>query len=222
MINTLDDYIRRSLPDYGDFHTNPNLSKKVAPDGSFLPYIGNTAVFRLDRSTQDKLRIIQDGLYEQAGGMLAEKLDPSTFHMTLHDLANGTPGEDGLYARMMDSTRRAAEIISRWKWKAPIQMESTWLFNMVNTSIVLGLRPANDASWQALDEMYMELENVTELGYGLCPHITMAYFLPGSYDRSQTEKLSNVLTKVDMRLTLYIEDLLIQTFQDMNNYFSIK
>ena len=40
-INTLDDYVWRSLPQWGGFETNPNLRKKVDEQGNLLPFGGN-------------------------------------------------------------------------------------------------------------------------------------------------------------------------------------
>ena len=80
MINTLDDYISRSLPQWGDFTTNPNLRKKVDDAGNLLPFLGNTVVFLLDDDTKEKLRQLQESLYQAAPDMLAEPLQMSTFH----------------------------------------------------------------------------------------------------------------------------------------------
>ena len=43
-INTLDDYVWRSLPQWGGVETNPNLRKKVDEQGNLLPFGGNTVV----------------------------------------------------------------------------------------------------------------------------------------------------------------------------------
>ena len=86
MLNTLDDYIWRSLPEDGDFCTNPGLTAKVDADGRILPYAGNTTVFLVDEAAKLRLAQLQDGLYAAAPELLAERLRPETFHMTLHSL----------------------------------------------------------------------------------------------------------------------------------------
>lgn len=221
MINTLDDYICCSMPWQGGFVTNPNLEKKVDAEGKLLPYAGNTAVFLLDDATKQKLRAIQETLYAAAPEMLAERLQVSTFHMTLHDLVNGVPEQDSLSEQMQESEKRAAEMILRWKDHDPLRMKTTWLFNMVNTSIVLGLAPADEDSWRRLDEMYMALETVVPLGYGLTPHITMAYFRPGSYAQEQVCRLRAALQETQLDVTLSMGDLVLQRFTDMNHYSTI-
>lgn len=221
MINTLDDYICRSMPLWGDFITNPNLRKKVDDGGNLLPFVGNTVVFLLDDDTKEALWKLQESLYRAAPDMLAHPLQMSTFHMTLHDLANGQPDQQGLREHMEDTRAQATRLLSQWKNAPPLQMKATWLFNMVNTSIVLGLAPADESSWHRLDEMYMALESVVHLGYGLTPHITMAYFRPGTYSMERVQRLSAVLRDVEMDITLNMKDLVLQVFTDMNHYETV-
>ena len=44
MLNLLEDYISHSLPEQGEFETNPNLLKKVSPEGEFLSFWENTII----------------------------------------------------------------------------------------------------------------------------------------------------------------------------------
>lgn len=222
MINTLDDYICRSMPQWGAFTTNPNLCKKVDEEGNLLPFLGNTVVFLLNDKTKEKLQKIQESLYQAAPEMLAQPLQASTFHMTLHDLANGMPDQPGLPEYMSYTREQALQLLPAWKGALPLRMKSTWLFNMVNTSIVLGLKPADEESWRRLDEMYSTLEDVVHLGYALTPHITVGYFRPGTYSPEQVQRLSEVLRHVDLEITLCMEDLVLQNFSDMNHYETLR
>lgn len=221
MINTLDDYICRSMPQWGDFVTNPNLRKKVDAEGKLLPFVGNTVVFLLGNETKEKLRQLQESVYRAAPEMLAQPLQTSTFHMTLHDLANGTPEQPGLQEYMRRTREQVLRILPGWKDAPPLKMKATWLFNMVNTSIVLGLAPADGETWRRLDEMYMTLESVVNLGYALTPHITIGYFLPGTYSPEQVGRLSAALRSVDLDITLDMKNLELQNFTDMNHYVSV-
>lgn len=220
MINPLEDYIWRSLPEAGDFSTNPNLTKKVNPEGQFLPFFGNTVVFDLDSKAKEHLHSLQDELYRNSGWMLSRKLDPSTFHMTLHDLVNGPELTEELKAEMTEAEAKVNHLLTQWRYLPPLHMKTTWLFNMVNTSIVLGLVPADEESWHRLDEMYTALESVVHLGYALTPHITMAYFKPGIWSQYDMNYLRQALHSVELGLELRVEDLLYQVFQDMNHYES--
>lgn len=218
MINILDDYIWRSLPMQSNFLTNPNLSKKADEKGKILPFYGNTVVFDLDEATKKALLSLQEELYRKAGWMLAQKLDSETLHMTLHDLVNAPELTDDLKQRMQEAKVRAKPVLESWMKQPPLHMKATWLFNMVNTSIVLGLAPSDEDAWSRLDEMYMTLESVVPLGYALTPHITMAYFKPGTYSQYDMNFLRGVLHPVEMDVELRFENLVYQEFTDMNHY----
>ena len=121
------------------------------------------------------------------------------------------PGEE-------EAKKKAMPILEQWRGQEPLHMKTTWLFNMVNTSIVLGLAPAEENSWHRLDEMYTALESVVPLGYALTPHITMAYFKPGTYTQYDLNCLRPALHPVELEVTLSPEDLSYQEFRDMNHY----
>ena len=115
----------------------------------------------------------------------------------------------------------ARKLLEVWKHDPVISMRATALFNMVNTSVVLGLAPADRRSWKQLDEMYMALEQVVPLGYAMTPHITMAYFKPGTYSQEQLRPLAAALRPVSLELEVKTEDLVLQTFTDMNHYNNV-
>ncbi len=221
MIHILSDYIWRSIPENEVFVTNPNLVKKVDESGRLLEYKGNTVVFLLDEVTKEKLLKLQDELYGAAEGVLAERLGKETFHMTLHDLVNGPGGEDGLEERMERVQAPVKALIEQWQGQEPLHMKATWMFHMVNTSIVLGLAPADKDSERRLDEMYCRLEEEVTLGYGLTPHITLGYFKPGVYSAEEIGRLRSALRAVEMDVTLRMEDLVFQNFTDMNHYVTV-
>ena len=221
MLNILEDYIWRSLPLQSDFRTNPNLEKKVTSSGAFFSFYGNTIVFDLDEDIKKALQSLQEELYTNAGWMLAQKLDSETFHMTLHDLMNESELTDDLQYWMKEVKAKVKPILESWKEQAPLRMKATWLFNMVNTSIVLGLAPADEDSWCRLEEMYTELDSVVHLGYALTPHITMAYFKPGTYTQYDLNYLRQALHPVELNVELRFENLFYQEFSDMNHYKTI-
>lgn len=221
MIDTLDHCISHSMPQGEYFSTSDSLRKKVDDQGHLLPFIGNTIVFLLDDDVKIQLRQIRQSLYEANSEMLAEPLQMSTFHMTLHDLANGKPDQEGLADWMSYTQEQALRILAGWKDFPPIRMRATWLFNMVRTSIVLVLAPADEDSCRRLDEMYMTLENVVHLGYALTPHITIGYFKPGTYSPDQVQRLSTAIRQVELEITLRPENLVLQNFSDMNHYETV-
>ena len=222
MLNILRGYIENSLPSTGILQTRPSLTAKVDKDGHFLPFIGNTAVFLLDEPTKQAIIPLQEALYAHAGSLLAERLSPDTFHLTLHDLANGPPGsETRLW--MAKTAAAAPQVLNaiRAEDPAPLSMKATWVFNMVNTSIVLGAEPADADTHARLSRMYTQIHPVVPLNYALTPHITLAYFRPGCYTQTNLAPLRKALKAVDLTFSLQMENLVFQNFSDMNHYETV-
>lgn len=232
MIELLKHYIGRSLPEPDEtspqfeeeklraFQTNPNLRQKVQGK-TLLPFFGNTTVFLLEDDTRQQLSALQEELYQKAGWMLADKLKEETFHMTLHDLVNGPELTADLQRQMQEAEQKAKALLAGWRDQSPLQMEATWMFNMVNTSIVLGLAPVDDDSRKRLDAMYTALHEVVPLNHGLTPHITMAYYRPDTYTAYDLKCLKKALRPVKLNITLQMKDLVFQNFTDMNSYQTI-
>ena len=82
MLDLLEHYIYDSLP-REDFATSPGLRRKVGPEGELLPFYGCTAVFWLPEAAREAVAGLQARLYSAAGRLLAQPLEPGTFHMTL-------------------------------------------------------------------------------------------------------------------------------------------
>lgn len=221
MIDILQQHIVRSMSYPGDFVTPEGLKKKVGPDGTLLPYVGNTTVFLLNEDIKQQIKQLQDELYAASPWMLAEPLTVESFHMTLHSLEDDPPGTTGLPERMTRAAELARPLLSKWQGQPPLRMKTTWMFNMAHTSIVLGLQPTDNDGWRRLEEMYCALEAVRPLGYAMTPHITLGYFRPGAYSQEEISPLRNVLRNVDMEVTLRMEDFVLQEFSDMNTYVTV-
>ena len=56
------------------------------------------------------------------------------------------------------------------------------------------------------------------LGYGLTPHITVAYFRPGVMASQQLSQLRKAFRPVDWEVRLEMDKLVYQKFTDMNHY----
>ena len=224
----------------GEFATNGDLKKKVNPDGSLKTfetgedgsrrlYRGNTVVFLLDGDCRERLVDIQSKLYDYCGNLLAEPLNPSTFHTTLHDLKNGflTPE---LEEQMAKSEAAAKPLLREIKASgvARIRMKVTYLFNMNNTSVVLGLAPADEDNCCRLMTLYELFQNIEaiRLPYQLTPHNTMAYYRPDIYKEEELKGLKRAIEEVNrevrqlkpLEVELNTERLVYQTFSDMNHY----
>lgn len=217
------EFSRNSLSVGGDFWTNSNLTNKVDEQGKLKEYCGNTMVFLLDDGCMDQLKDIQRNLYQNCARMLADSLRCDTFHITLHDLVNGMRSEK-LSDEMEKSEQSALQLLAKIKEADPqkIKMRSTFLFNMVNTSVVLGFEPADEKSCRSLMKLYEVFQDVVYLTYPLTPHITMAYYKPGKYVTEDLEALQKTIEYVDrltkVELELNTEKLVYQRFTDMNHY----
>ena len=94
------------------------------------------------------------------------------------------------------------------------------MFNMVNTSIVLGLAPEDSEGEVRLQRMYEALHAAVPLSYALTPHITLAYFKPGVYSGKELETLRSTLKPADISIKLDMNKLVLQHFEDMNHYIT--
>ena len=218
--------MRDSLPHDGMFETNPNLARKAGEDGRFRPFYGDTVIYGVEDEVKKKIEQIKGHLYTDCGDMLAEPLDEDTFHVTLHDLSSG--GESAALAVQMERNRRKAQQILdavRREAMPSARVRAVSVFNMVNTSVVLGLEPADETSCRRLMELYERFQDAVRLDYPLTLHITVAYFRPGSYSDGQRQKLAGMFSELsrelDMEFCLEDERLRYQRFQDMNHYGNI-
>ncbi|MCI5900273.1 MAG: hypothetical protein MRZ69_08005 [Lachnospiraceae bacterium] len=163
------------------------------------------------------------GSNEHCAEMLAEPLVCDTFHITLHDLANGMRSQE-LQEKIENSEYHAKQLLGEIKAEDShrIKLRSTFLFNMMNTSVVLGFAPAEEESCYRLMSLYERFQSVINLSYPLTPHITMAYYKPGRYGTAQLDRLREVIRYVDelgrIELELNAENLAYQCFTDMNHY----
>ena len=169
-----------SLPHEGGFTTSPGLRAKADPAGQLLPFYGDTVIFTLPREMIRWLTQVQDDLYAACGGYLAQKLDPETFHITLHDLQNSPAGWP---SGMPGNQKRAQTLLQTARETLPpeVIVRSNCVFSMAGTSVVMGFEPAQESDCRTLMGLYRELQGVQPLSYPLTLHATLAYYRPGEY-----------------------------------------
>ena len=211
-----------SLPAAGEsFVTNPGLSRKVGEDGRLLNFYGDTTVFLLDEESRAYVQQIREILYENCSGMFAEPLRTESFHVTLHDLCSGT-SEQEVQSRTLKNRSAAEQILKKIKEDPTkeVEMKTTYVFNMVNTSAVLGLEPVDEENCRKLMEWYDMLQTVVPLSYPLTPHITLGYYRPGYYGPEILKKLRDTFEKANSRqgkqISLQTQNLVYQYFSNMN------
>ena len=212
-----------SLPHGGGLETNANLPLKVGPDRKMKPFMGNTVVFPLPEEVKREMGRMQERLYRTCAPALAEPLEASSFHMTLHDLLSGEPDRD--LRRRIDEIRCAAleRVRQIARTDETVRLHTTALFNMVNTSMVLGLAPADEKSCGRLMAYYETLQEAVCLNCPLTPHVTLAYFRPGVIAAEWVEKLRDAVDEIGRREKIFMElpakALEYQLFSDMNHYW---
>ncbi|MCH5162667.1 MAG: hypothetical protein J1G38_04175 [Clostridiales bacterium] len=220
-LDRINAFQKKELRFCGKFACNPSLALKVNDDNTFKAFYGDTVVFALDKATKRRLTEYVDLLYRAAPQCFCERLVEDTFHMTLHDL-NSAPSLRDVESLFVGQKIKEKAEDMRECGDAVIKMKSTYVFNMVNTSLVLGLRPIGEGDYIKLMKLYSAFDEVKKLNYPFTPHITLAYYGVGGFDEQAARKLEEAVNRINDRIDLTIElragDLYYQTFESMNDY----
>ncbi len=216
----------KSEIDLGDdyFKGSGSIVLKVDEDNRFRPFFGDTVVFNLDDATKKKLEKIVDSINAVVPECFCERLVPNTFHMTLHDLSNSPVLED-VAVELFNNELKAKKIAEKIA-EQKIKMKSKYIFNMVNTSLVMGLYPTDEEEYTKLMDLYYLFDDVKELGYPLTPHITLGYYNVDGFSVESARKLETIVkelnaNKMEIEIELDTKELLYQKFVSMNDYINI-
>lgn len=207
-----------------NFQVNTGVLKKVDSNNTFSCFYGDTVVFDLDSTSKNKISRIVNDLYKYAEDCFCEKIVSNTFHMTLHDLNNSPVFEEVSEDMLKTEATLREKIKNSTVQKQTIRMKTKCIFNMVNTSIVLGLYPADETEYTRLMELYNIVDDIKSLPYPLTPHITLAYYNRNGFSQENCRKLESIvnrLNKDEFEITLSTDRLVYQFFSSMNNYTSI-
>ena len=231
MMETLTAYQKRtafmqdSLPADAGLVTPQSLTLKVDEQGDFKPFYGDTVIFSLPGSMIAWLTEVQEQLYAACGDCLTrERLAPDTFHVTLHDLLS-QPG--GMPDGVAQNRERVPALLEDFRGRYPrrITVRSVCLFNMMNTSMVMGFEPAGEADCAELMDMYERLSQVVPLPYPLTLHATLAYYRPGAHDAATVGRLRALMQRVGSQRrewTLSLDELHYATFESMGGYAPVE
>lgn len=208
----------------GAFISSESVAKKVYNNNSFRSFYGDTIVF--DLSEQEKIQIhsMTEQLYSEVPECFSERLGKDTLHMTLHDLSNSPELADASL-KMQENEKKLREILSaELVVQQSIQMHSMAVFNMVNTSLVIGFYPADEQEYKKLMYLYQLADRIVKLPYLLTPHITLAYYNKDGFPEISKRKLESVvnrLNKSPVSVTLDTERLCYKHFKSMNLYNTV-
>ena len=210
-----------------EFKGNPSLKKKLNQDNTFRDFFGDTIAFGLDKKVKDRLAEWIEELYREVPQCFAERLHTDTFHMTLHDLSS-SGSLTNVVADVFVNELKVREKIKGIRPVEIIRMKSTYIFNMTDTSLVLGLIPADAEEYGKLMELYQAFDEVKKLDYPMTPHITLAYFSRLGFDAEAAGKLKQLVNKWneeelkgEMEVFLNCRSLYYQKFSSMNDYVNV-
>lgn len=221
----VDGFMLDSLPHEGALLTREPLREKVGPDGSLLPFFGNTMIYDLPDKAKVAIAHMQTLLHHRAADCLAQPLPAESLHMTLHDLLNGTDElalREGM-ARTGEEARRELAAI-RAEGLPAVHLTSVCAFNMVNGSVALGFAPDTEADCATIMALHRRFQRVVALNYPLTPHVTLAYYRPGVYGPETVADLRRALEEIrelpKVHLALTAEALYYRVFRDMQRYLA--
>lgn len=223
--NRIDAFEKR-ISDFGDgrFAVNRSLARKVSADNSFADYYGDTVVFALSDEMKDSIEQIMSTLRTAVPQCFCEKLVPSTYHMTLHDLSNSAKLSDCAEQMFYNELKIAGLSNALQKFRGvEIVMKSNYVFNMVGTSLVMGLRPIDEENYRLLADLYSLFDGVVGLNYPMTPHVTLAYYNVNGFSAVAARELKNAVDIVNAQteLTFSVRELYYQKFTSMNDYTDI-
>lgn len=207
------------------FRGNPSIAQKVGPDNAFRNFYGDTVVFALDKQPREQLAAYVDALYRAASECFCERLDPETLHVTLHDLSAAPLLRDA-EAEMRGNGERIIGKLEELRrlGDGEIRLQSTCVFNMVNTSLVLGLRPADEADYRRLMDLYAVFDGIKRLPYPFTPHVTLAYYHINGFDARAAGRLAAAVERLNggsLEIRLSPGTLYYQHFTRMNAYINV-
>ena len=205
------------------FKGKPSLAYKIDDENRLKDFFGDTVVFELDDSTKAIIGKIIDEIYDTAPRCFAERLDNATLHMTLHDLSN-SPNlhdvENEMERNLEEIKTKACDFE-----KCTIRMKASVIFNMVNTSLVMGLVPVDENEHKKLMRLYGIVDEVKRAEYPLTPHITLGYYNVHGFDEESARALEEIVGRLNrkepLNITLDTEKLYYQRFTSMNRYENV-
>ena len=209
----------------GYFKPDGRVYQKVACDNRFKPFWGDTVVFDLDRRTKAKIAGIIDSLYSAVPECFCEQIKEDTIHMTLHDLST-SDNLDSIAPEMFGNEIELLRVLKENPQQLnSIKMKTNYIINMVSTSLVLALVPADEGEWNKLQEMYELINRVKVCPYPyLTPHITLAYFNYNGFDANSADKLKAKVYELNQNrfdITLRTSKLYYQKFVSMNDFYLV-
>ncbi|RTE49203.1 hypothetical protein [Actinobaculum sp. 352] len=215
-----------SVPDEPTFGLPPSLAEKIAPQtGMLQPFHGDTVAYFLDDDAQKLIGSLAKDLHTHFGESLSVPLPVEMAHVTLHDL-HASPNRELVWPSMQSGLAIATELVARARAIGPIRTRCTAVFNLVNTSVVVGITADDEAEHRKLLQARALFDEIVP-SERFTPHITLAYYRPHTLTPLQPREFRKALgTMTELvsgkPIVLTPERLHLLHFDSMGNYWAVQ
>ena len=212
-----------SVPAEPVFGLPASLEEKVARRiGVLRPFYGDTIAYFLDDQARELIGTIAHDLHGRFGESLSLPLPVGMAHVTLHDLHSGSD-RARVWPLVEAGAATAAELVARARAIGPIRTRCTAVFNLVNTSVVVGIRAVDEYEQRRLLSARALFDEILPAG-PFTPHITLAYYRPEAPTALPPDELRATLGELtgavaDRPVDLLPERLHALHFDSMSNYW---
>lgn len=214
-----------SVPPEPTLALSTALQSKVAPvTGQFRPFHGDTVAYFLDSAGSELVAEVTHSLYASFAPALCAPIPSKTAHVTLHDL-HAAEELESIREKMEGSRRRIEQLVVQARELGPIRTVCTAVFNLVNTSIAIGLAPADEVEHHKLMRAHAFFDEIVAFGR-YTPHITLAYYRPEPPAQLAVGELRQKLAELSARVkgrTVLLDParLFALRFDSMSNYWHL-
>ena len=215
-----------SVPDEPRFGLPVSLQEKVAQrTGALRPYYGNTVAYLLSDGARDLVGSAVNELNSRFGESLSLPLPLETAHMTLHDLY-ASPDRAHVARQIDASTAIVVDAVAKARAIGAIYTECTAVFNLMNTSVAIGLRAADQDEHRKLQAARHLFDKIVPSGQ-YTPHITLAYYRPSAPTLLPPEEFRDALKDLTEGLAgapvvLEPDRLHAMCFSSMKEYWTVR
>lgn len=214
-----------SVPHETVFRLSPALADKITPySGEYKPFFGDTVAYFLGQEGRDMIATVMNVLYERFGASLSVPLPLEISHVTLHDLRAGNSIEP-IWREMELTAKRLKQLVREARRLGAIRTVGTAVFNLMNTSIAIGLTPENRGEHQKLLHARTLFDEIVPSAL-YTPHVTLAYYRPEMPDPLSPDYLRATLAELSIEVkgklvVLEPAKLFALRFDAMNRYWEI-
>lgn len=211
----------------GEWIISEGLEAKVTADGRMNDFFGATTVIRLGEQDLTRCVGIQEELFRRHPEALV-RIEPSTFHLTIHALSNVysvSADEAAIRAdirRLEPMLEAAFRGIGERYGDRLIAMRCFGASTAGKDVVSLKFYPASAGDYETLISLFDRIETIFPLGRRFVPHVSLGYFRLRSYGREEIDALYETLQSLNDRgafeIRLPVRDFVYQHHYSMNDF----